>query len=321
MTFSDQNVDVGGVDDRRGRGGGLAIGGGGVGVVGLLIYVLVQVLGGGNVDTTQLVPPGGQVQGQGTGESAEELSARCNTEGAIDKYDDCYLIKVYNEINETWAAEFKRRGGDYQQPALGFFEQGVQTGCGQASSAGGPVLLPAGPGDLLRHRVPRTAPGAVRRGGPLRAGLHHGSRGRAPPADAARHRARGARRPAAGTRTSRTSCRSRWSCRPTATPGRGASSRDQRGNVSINEEQLDQAINAAAGGRRRPHPAEDAGPGRPRVVDPRLGRRPQEVVPHGLPGRATSTPATRSTADRTAVGADAAVTGPSRVLNPGSLAR
>ena len=39
MTFSDQNVDVGGVDDRRGRGGGLAIGGGGVGIVGLLIYV------------------------------------------------------------------------------------------------------------------------------------------------------------------------------------------------------------------------------------------------------------------------------------------
>ena len=142
MTFSDQNVDVGGVDDRRGRGGGLAIGGGGVGIVGLLIYVLVQVLGGGSVDTTQLVPPGGQVQGQGTGESAEELSARCNAQGAIDKYDDCYLIKVYNEINETWADEFMRLGKDYTKPALGFFEQGVQTGCGQASSQVGPFYCP-----------------------------------------------------------------------------------------------------------------------------------------------------------------------------------
>lgn len=142
MTFSDQNVDVGGLDDRRGRGGGLAIGGGGVGIVGLLIYLLVNVVGGGNVDPTQLVPPGGQVQGQGSGESTEELSRRCNTEGAIDRYDDCYLIKVYNEINETWEAELSRRGAEYQQPRLAFFEQGVQTGCGQASSQVGPFYCP-----------------------------------------------------------------------------------------------------------------------------------------------------------------------------------
>ena len=143
MTFSDQNVDVGGLDDRRGRGGGgLAIGGGGVGIVGLLIYLLFNVMGGGGADSTGLVPGSGQVQGQGTGESAQELSDRCNSEGAIDKYQDCYLIKVYNEINETWTAELSRRGGNYDQPRLAFFEQDVQTGCGQASSQVGPFYCP-----------------------------------------------------------------------------------------------------------------------------------------------------------------------------------
>ncbi len=142
MTFSDDNVDVGGVDDRRGRSaGGLAIGGGGVGIVGLLFYLVVNVLGGGGAGSTQLIPSGGQVQGQGA-ESTSDLEARCNIPGAIEKFDDCYLIKVYNEINETWAAEFARRGGDYQPPRIAFFEQSVQTGCGNASSQVGPFYCP-----------------------------------------------------------------------------------------------------------------------------------------------------------------------------------
>ena len=122
--------------------GGLAVGGGGLGIVGLLIYVAVQLLGGGSVDPGQLVPSDGSVQGGTQGESGAELEARCNTEGAIEKYDDCYLIKVYNEINETWDAELSRRGSSYQQPRLAFFEQGVQTGCGQASSQVGPFYCP-----------------------------------------------------------------------------------------------------------------------------------------------------------------------------------
>lgn len=140
MRFDDQNVDVSGVQDRRGVGGPIAIGGGGLGVVGLLIYLLVSVLGGGNVDPGQLVPPGNQVQE--TGGSTAELKARCNTEGAIDKYDDCYLIKIYNEINEVWTGEFSRRGADYRKPGLAFFTDAVSTGCGQASAQVGPFYCP-----------------------------------------------------------------------------------------------------------------------------------------------------------------------------------
>ncbi|MGH8892395.1 MAG: KPN_02809 family neutral zinc metallopeptidase [Actinomycetes bacterium] len=140
MKFDDQSVDVSGVSDRRGVGGPIAIGGGGVGVVGLLIYLLIAVLGGGNVDPTQLVPQDGQVQGEGSGTG--DLESRCNADGAIEAHDDCFLIKVYNEINEVWTDEFARAGESYEQPGLTFFTQAVQTGCGTASSQVGPFYCP-----------------------------------------------------------------------------------------------------------------------------------------------------------------------------------
>ena len=143
IKFDDQSVDTSGVSDQRGRGigGPAAIGGGGIGIVGLIVYLLINVLGGGSgIDTTQLVPQDGSVQGQGTGEG--DLETRCNTKGAIDQYDDCFLVKVYNEINEVWTDEFARAGEKYEQPGLTFFTQAVNTGCGQASSQVGPFYCP-----------------------------------------------------------------------------------------------------------------------------------------------------------------------------------
>ena len=148
IDFDDQKVDVSGVRDRRGGGGGLggpvAIGGGGIGVVGLIIYVLISVLGGGGGGggggLPQLVPQDGSVQEDQGGDS--DLATRCNQKGAIDQYDDCFLVKVYNEINEVWAAEFRRAGETYREPSLTFFTQAVNTGCGQASSQVGPFYCP-----------------------------------------------------------------------------------------------------------------------------------------------------------------------------------
>jgi uncharacterized protein len=140
IDFDDQSVDTSGVSDRRGVGGPIAIGGGGVGIVGLLIYVLVSVLGGGTIDPGQLVPQDGSVQGEGTGTG--DLEQRCNTKGAVQQYDDCFLVKVYNEINEVWTDEFARAGEQYEQPGLTFFTQAVQTGCGTASSQVGPFYCP-----------------------------------------------------------------------------------------------------------------------------------------------------------------------------------
>src|SRR5687768_14521802 len=134
MTFDDQRVDTSGVDDRRGRSraGGLAVGGGGLGLVGLLLVLLVNALTDGAVDPTQFTTD--QVQTQRPAESTTQLQERCNTSGAIDAYNDCYLIKSYNEVNEVWTAELQRRGLQYRQPRLVFFEQATSTGCGTASA-------------------------------------------------------------------------------------------------------------------------------------------------------------------------------------------
>ena len=153
MKFDDNRVDVSGVRDRRGGGGlggrrpsrgGIAVGGGGLGLVGILVLVLVNVLGGGGTGSGGLGGIDfGQVQaGTGTGETDEELEARCNTEGAIDQHDDCYLIKVYNEANEVWTDNFATRNAEYRPPYLGFFEGQVDTGCGPATSSVGPFYCP-----------------------------------------------------------------------------------------------------------------------------------------------------------------------------------
>ena len=138
MPFDNLNVDVSGVDDRRGRGFGspIALGGGGLGIVGVIVVLLINVLGGGS---TSLLSD--NTFSQGTGETTAQLSARCNSEGAIDRYDDCYVIKSYNEINEVWATQFS--GASYQPPRLVFFEQATSTGCGNASSDVGPFYCPA----------------------------------------------------------------------------------------------------------------------------------------------------------------------------------
>jgi uncharacterized protein len=149
IEFDDSRVDVGGVDDRRGGGGGgfggggVAIGGG-AGVVGIVIYLVLQLLGGVGGGSSGLPQLGsGSANSTGRQESSEQLSARCNTDGALQQYTDCRLIKVYNIADATWKDEFARRGIKYHAPQLAFFDESTSTGCGQASAQVGPFYCPA----------------------------------------------------------------------------------------------------------------------------------------------------------------------------------
>ena len=150
IEFDDSRVDVGGLDDRRGMGGGLGGGGlavgGGVGVVGLIVYLLFTLLGGGGGTGGGLQLPadaGSQAGSSGQPETREQLQQRCNSAGALDKYTDCRLIKVYNVADTVWSAEFRRRGLPYERPRLVFFTQATRTGCGAASASTGPFYCPA----------------------------------------------------------------------------------------------------------------------------------------------------------------------------------
>jgi uncharacterized protein len=141
IEFDDSRVDVSNVDDRRGGGrGGIAIGGG-AGVVGLIVFLLFQLLGGGGSTSGLELPAGVGVDGSRQ-ESAQELQQRCNSEGALDRYTDCRLIKVFDVADATWSDEFARRGIPYSSPRLAFFSQATQTGCGQATAEVGPFYCP-----------------------------------------------------------------------------------------------------------------------------------------------------------------------------------
>jgi hypothetical protein len=156
IEFDQGGIDVSGVDDRRGSGGGgMGFGGGGVaigggaGVVGLVIYLLVTLLGGGSGGDVQLpgsgvdsgVQSGAQGSG-GQGESIEQLKQRCTPKEAAAKYTDCRLIKVFNVANTVWQDEFTRRGLDFNRPKFAFFSGRTTTGCGPATADVGPFYCP-----------------------------------------------------------------------------------------------------------------------------------------------------------------------------------
>ena len=118
----------GNVEDRRGIGGPVAIGGGIIGVIALLFNLLT----GGNVDPSQLPIPGGG------GTSSRQLSpqekARQDTLAQFSKV-------VLRETELVWQDVLPQQAGrNYQDPTLVLFSDAVQSACGNASSATGPPM-------------------------------------------------------------------------------------------------------------------------------------------------------------------------------------
>ncbi|MCU0282515.1 MAG: neutral zinc metallopeptidase [Candidatus Nanopelagicales bacterium] len=163
MRFDDNRVDTGGVDDLRGGGRGLGGGGGGMGGMALAGLLSMLLRGRGGKGTLLalvllggllLLGGGGLFGGAGqsplqaegvTGAQAgttSDLEARCNRDGAIEQYDDCLLVKAYNETDEVWSEEFQRRGMPYRAPRLAFFSGRVDTACGPATTQVGPFYCP-----------------------------------------------------------------------------------------------------------------------------------------------------------------------------------
>ena len=151
MRFDENaRLDTSQIDDLRGAGGGgrgggvggrVAIGGGGLGVVGLILYFLLTQLGGGGgagFDTGGL---GGLPPGQTTDTS--QAASNCRTGGQANAELDCEVVAVVNSLDAYWSDAFARSGITYQPPRTNFFSGGVSTGCGSASSAVGPFYCPA----------------------------------------------------------------------------------------------------------------------------------------------------------------------------------
>jgi uncharacterized protein len=141
-------LDPGQVTDVRGRRmsgtGGLAIGGGGIGIAVLVIYLLVSALSGGGGLGGQLGPLDNQRVGEGS--TPSQLAEHCKTGEDANQRQDCRIVGVVNSVQDFWDEVFTRSGGQYQYVDTVFFTDQVNTACGTASSQVGPFYCP---GDKL----------------------------------------------------------------------------------------------------------------------------------------------------------------------------
>jgi predicted metalloprotease len=119
--------------------GGLAVGGGGVGIAVLVVYLLISLLSGGNA-LGQLAPLDNQQVGQG--DSPGEVSTACRTGEDANERQDCRIVAVVNSVQAFWDGVFQRSGRRYPYVDTVFFTDEVQTGCGFASSEVGPFYCP-----------------------------------------------------------------------------------------------------------------------------------------------------------------------------------
>lgn len=117
------------VDDRRGlTGGGLAIGGGVIGVIFILAKFL---LGDGSInDLQQLIPQ----------QQQQELTTE---QKAADDKEASFVKVVLADTEDVWTKLFDDMGKTYTKPTLVLFRNSTTSACGTASAASGPFYCPA----------------------------------------------------------------------------------------------------------------------------------------------------------------------------------
>jgi predicted metalloprotease len=120
--------------------GGLAAGGGGLGLVGIIIFILIQVLSNGSGGLGQLGPLDQQQVGQG--DTPSEISSECKTGQDANEREDCRIVAVVNSVQKFWDGVFQNSNKKYTYVDTVFFTDQVQTGCGLASSQVGPFYCP-----------------------------------------------------------------------------------------------------------------------------------------------------------------------------------
>ncbi|WP_394773499.1 neutral zinc metallopeptidase [Flavobacterium sp.] len=119
------------VEDRRGMSGGkVAVGGGVIGI----IILLLNVFGGETGQTVGNVLE--QMQG---GQQQTEAAAPLSKE---DEEMGHFVRTVLAKTEDTWSKIFTEHGMTYKNPKLVLFRGSVNTACGGASSASGPFYCP-----------------------------------------------------------------------------------------------------------------------------------------------------------------------------------
>jgi len=128
-------LDPSQVEDRRGRGGPIALGGGGLGVAGIVIYLLFALLGGGGGSSTF-----GGLDGLSSPEAASTLD--CSSGADANARQDCRILGDINSVQKYWSGWFRAHNKTYEPANTVFFDGSTSTGCGAATTDVGPFYCP-----------------------------------------------------------------------------------------------------------------------------------------------------------------------------------
>ncbi|MGQ4275295.1 KPN_02809 family neutral zinc metallopeptidase [Terrihabitans sp. B22-R8] len=122
----------GNVEDRRGMGGGMRMGG--IGIGGLLIVGVLSWATG--IDPRLLMSGYEMVQGGG------QSQQQAGREGTPTDETGRFVASVLGSTEDVWNQIFKENGQTYRQPRLVLFSGATQTACGLGQSAMGPFYCP-----------------------------------------------------------------------------------------------------------------------------------------------------------------------------------
>jgi predicted metalloprotease len=128
-------VDVRGGGGRRARAPVQV--GGGLGLVGVLVFLAIQLLGGGGSGAAFDVP--GAFDGGTQAPAGEPIPPAQDP----DKDLRDFSLYVFSDVQDTWTKTFERQGEPYRRAKLVLYSGQTDTGCGLGQAAAGPFYCPA----------------------------------------------------------------------------------------------------------------------------------------------------------------------------------
>jgi hypothetical protein len=135
-------LDPSQIQDRRGGVSGrtVALGGGGLGIVGVILGLVLTLSGGGGGAAIDVLNQLNGLNGQQVGESGSSgtVASECRTGADAQRTQDCRIVGYVNSIQAYWSKALR----GYTVVPTVFFSGQTETGCGTASSEVGPFYCP-----------------------------------------------------------------------------------------------------------------------------------------------------------------------------------
>ena len=110
---------------------------GGVGVIGIVLFLVIQLLGGGSGSAFGVDNQFGESP-QAPAADARGIPAAQDPERNLKEFSSY----VFSHSLDTWEGLFRDEGQTFQRAKLVLYRDAVSTGCGDASSAVGPFYCP-----------------------------------------------------------------------------------------------------------------------------------------------------------------------------------